>query len=874
MPWIPGSTVLGAEPDKGAVFELEKEDDPPSKHVARANPLARSPRLNVQFGSYVSIQVNVDALGHNIVGDAANEPSIAVNPTNPSNMVIGWRQFDDVASNFRQAGWAYTTNGGVTWTFPGVLQPGVFRSDPVLDADLLGNFYYQSLKTDLTADVYKSTNGGVSWLAPVPEFGGDKNWLVVDRSGGPSSGHVYGIWQRFGGACCGSNVLTRSVNGGASFQTPVPVTKSPTFGMLAVGPNGELYAAGIDGSVTQDLAHFVVAKSTNAKNPAVTPTFTGARVDLGGSMRISAGPNPGGLLGQANIAVDSSPGASRGNVYVAASVAASDPLAVNLIRSTDGGTTWSAPVRVDDDPSQGNWQWLAAHSVAPNGRIDVVWNDTRASGQSNLSQLYYAYSWDGGVTWSANVPVSPVFDSLVGFPNQNKIGDYSGIVSNDTGADVAYAATFNNEQDIYYVRVFPDCNANGVYDETDIANATSVDCDANHVPDECQPDLVCGPSLLYASSTPAGACSAGGPGGGNGAVDPGEDVVLTVALRNNGIVNLTNVSAILSTSTPGVTVTRAAAAFPDLPTHGVVSSTAPSFAFTVGTGVACGSLIDFTIVASAGQGAWTRTFSVRVGATGSAASTYDSTDVPKPIDDGATFTSSLTIAATGSVLDVDVALSLTHESDADLILTLIAPDGTRRVLASQLGGSGQNYTGTIFDDEAATSITTGAAPFTGRFRPQQPLAQFDGLPANGTWKLEIQDFGPGGVGTLGSWSLILTLPSGFVCTACNVSAPVLEPVTLNWTSGTSIAWESITGASFYDLYRGALADLPNLLNPVADSCRRIVTTGTSTGSVLGETPPVGSIYWYLVRAANGAGEGPAGNATAGPRSQQSTGDCP
>jgi subtilisin-like proprotein convertase family protein len=869
-PWLVSNSALGVE----SAIEHETPDDPPSKHVARTNPLARSPRLNVSFGSYTSIQVNVDALGQNIVGDAANEPTIAVNPTNPSNMVIGWRQFDDVASNFRQGGWAYTTNGGATWTFPGVLEPGVFRSDPVLGVDLQGNFYYQSLKGDLTADVWKSTNGGVSWLSPVPEFGGDKNWLAVDRSGGPSSGHIYGIWQRFGGACCGSNVLTRSVNGGASFQTPVSVTRSPTFGMLAVGPNGDLYAAGIDGTTTQDLAHFVYAKSTNAKNPAVTPTFTGARVDLGGSMRISAGPNPGGLLGQANIAVDSSTGASSGNVYVAASVLASpDPVDVKLIRSTDGGTTWSAPVRVNDDPLSTNWQWLAAHSVAPNGRIDMVWNDTRASGQSNLSQLYYAYSWDGGVTWSPNVPVSPVFDSLVGFPNQNKIGDYSGIVSDNTGADVAYAATFNNEQDIYYVRVFPDCNGNGIYDETDIANATSGDCDANHVPDECQ-DLVCGPSLAYASNNAAGTCPAGGPGGGNGAVDPGEDVALTVTLKNNGIVNLTNVSAILSTSTPGVTVTRAAAAFPNLPTHGVASSTAPSFAFTVGTGVACGSLIDFTIAASADQGSWTRTFTVRVGAVGSAPTTFNSTDVPKPIDDGATFTSNLTIAATDTVLDVDVALSITHESDADLILTLVAPSGTRVVLASQQGGSGQNYTGTIFDDEAATSITTGSAPFTGRFRPQQSLSVLDGIPANGTWKLEIQDFGPGGVGTLVSWSLTLTVPSGFVCTACNVSAPVLEPVALSWSSKTSIAWESIAGASFYDLYRGAPGDLPNLLNPVADSCRRSVTTGTSTGSVLAETPPDGSFFWYLVRAANGAGEGPAGNATAGPRSQESTGGCP
>ena len=96
---IGSNATLGAES-----IEIERPDDPPSKHAARDNPLSRSPRLNVSFGSYVSIQVNVDALGHNIVGDAANEPSIAVNPTNPLNMVIGWRQFDDVTSNFRQAG--------------------------------------------------------------------------------------------------------------------------------------------------------------------------------------------------------------------------------------------------------------------------------------------------------------------------------------------------------------------------------------------------------------------------------------------------------------------------------------------------------------------------------------------------------------------------------------------------------------------------------------------------------------------------------------------------------------------------------------------------------------------------------------------------
>ena len=91
-----------------------------------------------QHDAFTSYQVNVDSNGHNIVGDAANEPSICVDPTNPSKMTIGWRQFNTVSSNFRQAGWGYTTNGGTSWTFPGVLENNVFRTDPVLNSDDTG----------------------------------------------------------------------------------------------------------------------------------------------------------------------------------------------------------------------------------------------------------------------------------------------------------------------------------------------------------------------------------------------------------------------------------------------------------------------------------------------------------------------------------------------------------------------------------------------------------------------------------------------------------------------------------------------------------------------------------------------------------------
>jgi hypothetical protein len=480
--------------DSNAQSAREFRDDPPAAVTPRSDPRARSPGRVVNVGPYVSVQVNVDALGRNIVGDAANESSIAVNPANPGNMVIGWRQFDSIASNFREGGWAFTLDGGESWSFPGVLENGIFRSDPVLDSDSNGNFYYQSLRETFDVDVFKSTDGGLTWGPPVPEFGGDKNWLAIDKSGGIGDGNLYGIWQRFFG-CCGRNTFTRSTNGGSSFEFPVQVAFDPTFGTMAVGPDGEVYATGIDGTFFQNFNQFVIARSTNAEDPLLSPTFLGAQIEIGGAMELGAGfgtPNPDGLLGQANVAVDPSDESTRGNVYVLASVdpPGSDPLDVHIIRSSDRGASWSQPIRVNSDPdNSGAWQWFGAHSVAPNGRIDVVWNDTRNTGLVNVSELFYAYSNDTGQTWQGNIPVSPPFNSHIGFPNQNKIGDYYTLVSNRSGADVAYSATFNGEQDVYYLRAFPDCNENGISDVDDIDDGASFDDNGNHVPDECELDL-------------------------------------------------------------------------------------------------------------------------------------------------------------------------------------------------------------------------------------------------------------------------------------------------------------------------------------------------------------------------------------------------
>jgi len=469
------------------------------------------PNLTVQaapnqftFGAYTSIQINVNASGQNIKGDAANEPSIAVNPLDADNMVITWKQFASVLSSMRETGWSYSKNGSAGWQLPNVLTPGTARTNGVVDVDSHGNFYFQGLvyAADLLSaeniQVFKSTDGGVSWSAPVFAYGvvADKGWMTIDRSGGTSDGHVYVDWRE------GSdpNHFTRSINQAASFQPTNPLPGDPTFGTMKVGPNGEVYVVGrtepgvMNDTFTEDIqTPFQIDISLNAKNPAVQPGFSNQALDLGGDAVLyltRENPNQYGPVGDAQVGVDTSTGALKGNIYVMAPVAPpgnNDPLDVNFIRSSDGGKTWSTPVRVNDDPPSPNaWHWFAMLGVAPNSRIDAVWYDTRNSQNYGISTLYYAYSWDGGSTWSKNVPVSLPFNTLIGYPSGAiKIGDYSTLVSGVNGAGVAYTATFNNEQDVYQLNVFPDCNSNKISDVLDISNGTSTDHNSDHIPDEC-----------------------------------------------------------------------------------------------------------------------------------------------------------------------------------------------------------------------------------------------------------------------------------------------------------------------------------------------------------------------------------------------------
>ena len=137
-----------------------------------------------------------------------------------------------------------------------------------------------------------------------------------------------------------------------------------------------------------------------------------------------------------------------------------------------------------------------------------------------------------------------------------------------------------------------------------------------------------------------------------------------------------------------------------------------------------------------------------------------SLSVPKPLQDASNSVDGRTAAIINvnfdsPILDLDIVVDLDHTWLEDLTLYLETPEGTRFLLSSELGGSNDDYTQTIFDQEANVNIFNGTAPFTGRYKPTQSISSIYGISTKGIWKLIVEDGYIEDTGTLFEFTLNL-----------------------------------------------------------------------------------------------------------------------
>lgn len=218
----------------------------------------------------------------------------------------------------------------------------------------------------------------------------------------------------------------------------------------------------------------------------------------------------------------------------------------------------------------------------------------------------------------------------------------------------------------------------------------------------------------------------------NEAIDPttftiADDLTLT---GPGGAITVTGLSAVAGSNNTQWDVTFAT----QTAVGGYQLTVGPRIKDLAGTQMAAANRVSYTIFSS---------------------STFSSGTVALPIRDFQTTASSIKIGQDLPVAAVTVHVDITHTWDGDLVIQLKAPDGTLVTLFNRRGGSGHNIQAT-FDDQAATPIQNGTAPFAGTFRPEKPLSAFAGKNAKGTWQLLVSDHAAGDIGTLNSWSLTIT----------------------------------------------------------------------------------------------------------------------
>jgi hypothetical protein len=429
------------------------------------------------------------------------EPFVAVNPTNPANVIGVFQQdrWNDGGAHGLSTSWSM--NGGASWaeTFAafsacsgGTGQDAYERaSDPWVTFDTQGNAYQISLSVSDQLEtsailVSKSTDGGASWGRATTLIRdtsslhfNDKESITADPT---RPGHVYAVWDRgtFPGeprsmtsefhsfAYRGQPMFSRTTDGGAHWSAPVGMSDQNMFTVghqIAVTPNGTLvdvFAAGkgsgLQPSPNQTFIAAMVSRDAGLhwSQPIKIANFA----DLAGcgpenvcdpdtNRPVRAGTD------LPDIGVDRATGA----VYV---VWADGRLSggtrpdVVLSRSTDGGRNWSTPTKVNQTPVPAA-AFNGTVEVSSDGTVGVLYYDFRANDAAPgvPTDVFLAHSHDSGASWQEQHVGGPFDMQKAPFARGLFLGDYQGLtaIGRDFLTFFAQSTDAANSADIVAVRL-------------------------------------------------------------------------------------------------------------------------------------------------------------------------------------------------------------------------------------------------------------------------------------------------------------------------------------------------------------------------------------------------------------------------------------